>query len=74
METVDDETADAALDFIDRQHQAGKPWFVWWSGTRMHFRTHVKEELRGILADTGWKVYRFIDSGTSSYVVILDKT
>jgi arylsulfatase len=48
METVDDETSDAALDFIDRQHAAGKPWFVWWSGTRMHFRTHVKPELRGI--------------------------
>ncbi|MGV6826700.1 MAG: arylsulfatase [bacterium] len=48
METVDDETSAAALDFIDRQHKAGKPWFVWWSATRMHFRTHVKEELRGI--------------------------
>ncbi|NOQ15785.1 MAG: sulfatase-like hydrolase/transferase [Methyloprofundus sp.] len=48
METVDDETSAAALDFIDRQHKAGKPWFVWWSGTRMHFRTHVKKELRGI--------------------------
>jgi arylsulfatase len=48
METVDDETVAAALDFIDRQHAADKPWFVWWSGTRMHFRTHVKEELRGI--------------------------
>jgi len=44
METVDDETAAAALDFIDRQHAAGKPWFVWWSGTRMHFRTHVSDE------------------------------
>ena len=48
METVDDETAAAALDFIDRQQKAGKPWFVWWSGTRMHFRTHVKSENRGI--------------------------
>ena len=48
METVDDETSDAALDFILRQVQADKPFFVWWSGTRMHFRTHVKEELRGI--------------------------
>jgi arylsulfatase len=44
METVDDETAKAALDFIERQHKAGKPWFVWWSGTRMHFRTHVSPE------------------------------
>ncbi len=48
METVDDETSDRALEFIREAHAAGKPWFVWWSGTRMHFRTHVKEELRGI--------------------------
>jgi arylsulfatase len=48
METIDDETVAAALDFIKRQHEAGTPWFVWWSGTRMHFRTHVKDELRGI--------------------------
>ena len=48
METVDDETVAAAIDFIQRQHKAGKPFFVWWNGTRMHFRTHVKKELRGI--------------------------
>ena len=48
METVDDETSDAAVAFIKKQHKAGKPWFVWWSGTRMHFRTHVKPEHRGI--------------------------
>jgi len=48
METVDDETSARALEFIEEQHKAGKPWFVWWSGTRMHFRTHVKDELRGI--------------------------
>jgi arylsulfatase A-like enzyme len=48
METIDDETVAAALDFIDRQHKAGKPFFVWWNGTRMHFRTHVKPEHRGI--------------------------
>ena len=48
METVDDETVAAAIDFIQRQVKAGKPFFVWWSGTRMHFRTHVKKELRGI--------------------------
>jgi arylsulfatase len=48
METVDDETTAAALDFIERQVAADKPFFVWWSGTRMHFRTHVKDELQGI--------------------------
>ncbi len=46
METVDDETVAAALDFIRRQEDAGVPWFVWWSGTRMHFRTHVSDERR----------------------------
>jgi arylsulfatase len=48
METVDDETLAAAKDFIKRQVKAGKPFFCWWNGTRMHFRTYVKEELRGI--------------------------
>jgi arylsulfatase len=48
METVDDETSDRAIAFIEEQTAAGKPWFVWWSGTRMHFRTHVKPGLRGI--------------------------
>jgi arylsulfatase len=48
METVDDDTVATALDFIERANKAGKPFFIWWSGTRMHFRTHVKPELRGI--------------------------
>jgi arylsulfatase len=48
METVDEETLAAAIDFIERMHASGTPFYVWWNGTRMHFRTHVKEELRGI--------------------------
>jgi arylsulfatase len=48
METVDDETLESALDFIDRANSAEKPFFIWWNGTRMHFRTYVKESLRGI--------------------------
>jgi arylsulfatase len=48
METIDDETIAAALDFIERQHKAGVPFFCWWNGTRMHLRTHVKAEHRGI--------------------------
>jgi arylsulfatase len=53
METIDDETVAAAIDFIKRQEAAGTPWFVWWNGTRMHFRTHVKEEHRGISGPDG---------------------
>ena len=46
METVDDETSDAAVDFIERQVSAKKPFFCWFNATRMHFRTHVRDELR----------------------------
>ncbi len=48
METVDDETIAAAKKFIREAVKSGEPFFVWWNGTRMHFRTHVKDELRGI--------------------------
>jgi arylsulfatase A-like enzyme len=48
METIDDETVAAAKEFIKKQVAEGKPFFTWWNGTRMHFRTHVKEEHQGI--------------------------
>ncbi len=44
METVDDETVAAAKKFIEQAVSDDKPFFVWWSGTRMHFRTHVSDE------------------------------
>jgi arylsulfatase A-like enzyme len=47
METIDDETSAAAIDYMKRQHAAGKPFFCWWNGTRMHLRTHVRPEHRG---------------------------
>ena len=53
METIDDETIAAAKDFITRQNEAGKPWFVWWNGTRMHFRTHVRADRTGIAGPSG---------------------
>jgi arylsulfatase A-like enzyme len=42
METIDDEVLAAASEFIDRQHAAGTPFFVWFNTTHMHFRTHAK--------------------------------
>ena len=47
METIDDETSAAAIDYMKRQKAAGKPFFCWWNGTRMHLRTHVRAEHRG---------------------------
>ena len=39
METVDDETVEAAIAFIKKQVEEGTPFFTWWNGTHMHFRT-----------------------------------
>jgi arylsulfatase A-like enzyme len=47
METIDDETSAAAIDYMRRQTQANKPFFVWFNSTRMHLRTHVRAEHRG---------------------------
>ncbi len=47
METIDDETSAAAIDYIKRQTAAGKPFFCWFNATRMHLRTHVRPEHRG---------------------------
>ena len=47
MQTVDDDIADRAQDFIKRQHAAGKPFFTWVNLTHMHFRTQVKPESVG---------------------------
>ena len=46
METIDDETSTAAIDFIQRQSKAGKPFFCWYNSTRMHLRTHVAADRR----------------------------
>ncbi len=47
METCDDEFAAAAQDFIKRQHDADKPFFVWLNFTHMHLYTHTKKESLG---------------------------
>ncbi len=47
METIDDETSAAAIDFMKRQKTANKPFFVWFNATRMHLRTHVRADHRG---------------------------
>jgi arylsulfatase len=47
METIDDETVNAAIDFMKRQVAAGRPFFLWYNSTRMHLYTHVRPEMRG---------------------------
>jgi arylsulfatase len=47
METIDDDIAARAVDYIRRHAAAGHPFFIWVNFTHMHFRTHVKPESRG---------------------------
>jgi len=47
METIDDETSDACVDFIQRQAKANRPFFCWMNFTRMHLFTHVRPSMVG---------------------------
>ncbi len=47
METVDEEFADAAQQFIERSHKAKKPFFVWLNTTGMHIWTHPAKKHLG---------------------------
>jgi arylsulfatase A-like enzyme len=54
METADQEFADAALKFIDKSHQQGKPFFVWFNATRMHVWTRLAPKWQG---SSGYGLY-----------------
>jgi len=47
METIDDEVTDHALGFIDKANKEGKPFFLWYNTTAMHFRTHRAKKHEG---------------------------
>jgi arylsulfatase A-like enzyme len=47
METIDEETTAACIDYMTRQRDAGRPFFVWMNTTHMHLRTHTKPESLG---------------------------
>jgi arylsulfatase len=48
METIDDDVTDRTIEFIKKANKDGKPFFVWWNSTHMHFRTHIPKEAEGI--------------------------
>ncbi len=47
METIDEETSKAAVEFIETSHKEQKPFFVWYNSTRMHVFTHLKAASQG---------------------------
>ncbi|WP_281503924.1 sulfatase-like hydrolase/transferase [Aromatoleum anaerobium] len=51
METVDDEFVGHTERLIRRSVDAGQPFFAWFSPTRMHIYTHLKEASRRLAND-----------------------
>jgi len=47
METVDEEITAHALDWMEKQVKADKPFFLWYNATACHLRTHLAEKNRG---------------------------
>jgi arylsulfatase A-like enzyme len=54
METVDEEFARAAIEFMRRAKKADKPFFLWFNTTRMHIWTRLKKASEG---KTGLGIY-----------------
>ena len=70
METVEEVLLERSLDFIDRAHAAGKPFFLWHNSTRMHVWTRLSERWKdksgfGLYADgmmeLDWVVGELLD-------------
>ncbi len=47
METIDDDIAQRAVDYIAKRKDEKKPFFMWLNFTHMHLKTHVKPESVG---------------------------
>src|SRR5690242_18135451 len=47
METIDDDIAARAVDFIERKSKGDQPFFLWVNFTHMHLRTHAKRSSLG---------------------------
>ncbi len=54
METAEEELLARSLDFIERAHKAGKPFFLWHNDTRMHVWTHLSPQWEN---KTGFGLY-----------------
>jgi len=76
MQTIDDEFAERSEEFIRRQAEAGKPFFVWVNFTHMHAYTHTKPESLG-QAGVGQSAYHDTmidhDKNVGSILDLLDE-
>lgn len=51
QKTLDDDVTRYTLDFIEKAHDAKKPFFVWMAPARAHIFTHLKPEYEELLGD-----------------------
>ncbi len=74
METADNEFLDASLGFIEKAHEAGKPFFIWHNSTRMHVWTRLSEKYKG---KSGFGIYADgmmeLDDGVGTLLDKLDE-
>jgi arylsulfatase len=57
MTMIDGEVTRRALDFMDRSHADGKPFFVWINPARMHVFTHLSEKyMNKITPENNWTI------------------
>lgn len=71
METVDQETVEKSLVFMDKAHKAKKPFFLWFNSTRMHVWTRLAKQWQG---KTGQGIYADGMAEHDSHVgALLDK-
>ena len=47
METIDDEVTEHALNFIDKAHNEGKPFFLWYNTTGHALPDALRRESTG---------------------------
>src|SRR6202008_1116076 len=47
METVDEEITAHAIDWMEKQVKADKPFFLWYNATACHMWTHLSDQNRG---------------------------
>lgn len=53
METFDKEVLDHTLDWLDRSHKSGKPWFCWFNSTAIHIWSHPQKKYVQKAVDEG---------------------
>ena len=57
METVDDTILEHTVNFMDKAKKDGKPFFVWYSPTRMHVFTHLSPKYEALITpENGWSI------------------